>query len=159
MFFPRLRFYVASGLFLAWLGWLGYLALTASNPIVLSRAQLLVASAHLIAEVPGTMEHPEGKATIAEITWAPGKQELKEGNSLTIVGLAECGPEQGWRGPGKYILAISKTQQGVYALTLTPHSPGYPAGNQNLLNRLRIYPETQNTRRQLELIEKQNQSS
>jgi hypothetical protein len=151
---PRVRLLVAAGLFLAWLGWLAYLAITASNPVVLSRPQLLVANLHVVATVSGG-DRPDAVVTIRKVDGpAADPQKVKEGSRLTITNLPLVRSEhQGWRGPGEYILALSTKPDGTCEVTPTPSSPGYPPEGSDPADRLRIYRATEMALRQLEEIQ------
>jgi hypothetical protein len=153
----RIRLLIAVLLFVGWLGWLGYLAATSGDEIVLSRPQLLVASAQVIAELAPQASDPvpSPSVTITEVVWATGQaKQLEVGETITITNLERCGPAQGWSGRGRYILPLSKTARG-YAITPIPPSPGYlafPSPGSRYDPRLRIYPATPHTERQLQAI-------
>ena len=55
----RLRLLLTLGLFVAWLGWLGYLAATKTNPVVVSRSQVMAATHFVLADRIGS-EHDDG---------------------------------------------------------------------------------------------------
>lgn len=147
---PRLRLFVAAALFCGWIGWLAYLAATTRDPIVLSRPQLSASTAHLVAELKGDAENPQSKVVIKEVLWPRSKaNELEPGKKLVVLGLDQCGRAQGWFGPGKYILPVVGTANGIYNLTLIPLSPGYMPKRED---RLRIYPATPETLAQIKSI-------
>lgn len=155
----KIRLAVAAVLFVGWMSWLGYLAATSGDAIVLSRPQLLVSSAHITAKLTAAQDSatPSTAVTVQKIHWAPGTHDnLKEGAELTISNLESCGRAQGWQGSGLYILPLLRTENGSYVITPTPPSPGYialPDPRNTHDPRLRIYPETPHTLRQLEKIE------
>jgi hypothetical protein len=151
----RLRLAVAAALFVGWLGWLVYLAATGTDDVVLSRPQFLVANVHVLAEVSGTKE-PETEVVVKKVFWAAGdKKPVKDGKIL-VENLKEC-LDQGWAGPGEYILPLMTTpKSGTYAVAPTPRTPGYPYGKNAAANRPgppRIYPYTPSRERQLKQIE------
>lgn len=158
----RIRLLIAVVLFVSWLGWLGWLAATASDEIVLSRPQMLVASAQVIAELTPQAAEPVPRpiVVITEVAWATGQaKHLQAGDTITITNLDRCGPAQGWNGRGRYILPLSKTRGG-YVITPIPPSPGYlafPHPGSRYDPRLRIYPATPHTERQLQAIQQEQQ--
>jgi hypothetical protein len=156
----RLRLAVAVALFVGWLGWLVYLAATGTDDVVLSRPQFLVADVHLVADVKGG-KTPDAEVTVETVYWAaPDKETPAKGKKITLENLPECGADQGWAGPGRYILALAASRAGtktVYRVAAIPRSPGYPYGRSMPANRPgppRIYLSTPSRVRQLEQIEK-----
>jgi hypothetical protein len=156
----RLRLALAAALFVGWLSWLVYLAATGTDAVVLSRPQFLVADIHLVADVKG-IEHPDAEVTVREVFWAAKDKERPEAvKTIKVENLPQCGPDQGWTGPGRYILALVANTTGTgttYLVAPTPRSPGYPYGKVMPANRpgpARIYPDTPSRVRQLEQIEK-----
>jgi hypothetical protein len=153
----RLRLAVAAALFVGWLGWLVYLAATGTDDVVLSRPQFLVANVHVVAEVGGKKE-PESEVVVREVFWAAGDKKPVDGKPITVENLKEC-LDQGWAGPGPYILPLMThtTAKGVtYSVAPTPRTPGYPYGKNAAANRPgppRIYPATESRLRQLKQIE------
>ena len=142
----KLRLIVAAVLFFGWLGWLGYLAFTASQPVVLSRPQFLVANLIVIADI----EDLKSPVLVREIYWpAPQQALLPADKKLEIANLADCS-DRGWAGPGPYILALMSDGKAYY-LVPTPPSPGFRAGKAAAP---RIYLLTPQTRSQLGQIEK-----
>jgi hypothetical protein len=152
----RLRLAFAAALFVGWLSWLVYLAATGTDDVVLSRPQFLVANVHVVAEVKGGQD-PDPEVVVRKVSWATGPK-LAEGKTITVENLKEC-VNQGWAGPGEYILPLltSTVGKGVtYQVAPTPRTPGYPYGKNALPNRPgppRIYPVTPSRLRQLKQIE------
>src|SRR5262245_8098897 len=98
MVFPKVRLVVSGGLFLAWIGFLIYLVARTRDPVILSRPQLTVASAVVLADVQEKDGRPVSAITIKKVAWALAKDELiSAGAPLTVEGIADCGPAQGWR--------------------------------------------------------------
>lgn len=149
-----IRFVAAAILLCGWLGWLGWLAFTATDPIILSRPQFLVADAWVLARVEGD-EFPSKIAAINEVTWIDKNDaKLKEGAKISIRRLDLVQESQNWRGPGVYVLPLSKSAQGGWELTRIPISPGYRdppiTDKANApFPRLRIYFATDDVRAQL----------
>jgi hypothetical protein len=149
----RLRLVLAAGLFLAWMSWLAYLALTTTQPVVLSRPQFLVADLVVIAEVGEMDGDPDPHVKIVRVAW-PRKDKDREGKSIEVSHLSSLGREQGWQGPGRYILALQRTgsaKENRYLVAQIPHSPGYPRGGKPPPTP--IYSATSEAVEQLEEIE------
>jgi hypothetical protein len=130
-FSPVARFVLALGLFAGWVGWLGYLAATKARPVVLSRPQLMVSDADVLAEV-SALDVP---VVVKEVLHSKGVG-LAVGDSLDVPNLKACrrlprGNEKvedvplDWTGPGTYLLPLKKTDDG-FAVVDVPPSPGYP---------------------------------
>src|SRR5581483_9291630 len=140
----------ASVLFLAWIGWLLYLVLNTRHPIILSRPQFLVANLYVVAQVNGSAQEADGKASVLRVPWAlTAADEKLKGTEITIRYLDEAGLP-GWEGAGEYILPLVRDKDGGFRLALTPTSPGYSPGNP--LDRLRIYSVTPQALAQLDEI-------
>jgi hypothetical protein len=145
MRFAALRLGVAVALFAGWIGWLAYLSATASRPLVLSRPQFLVSDLDVIAEV-NHIEPPE--ITIREVRWSKATQDRQLVNkTVSVKNLAEC--KEDWAGPGAYVLPLLSESNGRYLVAPVPRSPGFPGPG-----RPRIYPDTPQTRHQLNGIPK-----
>ena len=141
---------VAATLFAAWLGWLTYLAVTTSRPIVISRAQLLVSTIDVIAEVSEKDGHPADQATVAEVRWpTEGPEPKLVGQTIRVVNLPEC--QFKWTGPGRYILPLVKDGD-AFRVAAIPPSPGFDSDMQG--QQARIYPLSPQTLEQLETIPK-----
>jgi hypothetical protein len=137
---PRARFILACCLFAGWLGYLGYLAATKSNPIVLSRPQLLVSDIDVLAELKGLDQPVVVKEVLSQRT---GEKSVRAETPLTIENLSDVSlPDFK---PGLYLLPLTHRQAG-YFVTETPPSPGYPRDAAH--DRLRIYPATDEVLRQ-----------
>ena len=129
MVFPKARLVVSAGLFLAWIGFLAYLVARTRDPVILSRPQVVVSSVVLIADVKEQNGRPAASVAVTKVAWAlvPEDKNLA-GSQLTIEGLADVGQSQGWRGPGTYILPLTKRKTSTgfaYEVTSLPMSPGY----------------------------------
>jgi hypothetical protein len=145
---------VTAVLFATWLGWLTYLAVTTSRPIVLSRAQLLVSTIDVIADVPEMGGRPADQATIIEVHWPTAEAEQKlVGKTIRVVNLPDC--EFKWTGPGRYILPLVKDGD-TFRVAAIPPSPGFDTDMQG--QQARIYPLSAQTFEQLETIHKPSRS-
>jgi hypothetical protein len=140
MRFAVVRFIVAVGLFLGWVGWLAYLAATARHPVVLSRPQLLAADAVVIADI----DDPTNDFTVAEIVFPRDLPKFKD--PIRVVNLGQCDRAFAFAGPGSYILPLHKDELGNLLVEPVPASPGFDGGPP------RIYPLTAETRAQLDRI-------
>jgi hypothetical protein len=150
----RWRLGLAAAGFLAWIGWLAYLAATTTHPLVLSRPQFLQADYYVIADVNESQDRPDSHVQVADIY--PGhKKPGKTPKHIVVENLPEMGEENGWDGPGRYILPLVKssaTRPDVFVVARIPRSPGYPSRLGDSHSRERIYPENPETRGQLEKI-------
>src|SRR5438270_12803057 len=102
----RMRLGLAATTFVAWIGWLAFLAFTTTQPVILYRPQVLVSRLDVIAEVTAKGEHPAKEVTVREVHWPPEEREHLTGHKITVTNLAGLGHEEGWRGPGSYILPL-----------------------------------------------------
>jgi hypothetical protein len=141
---------VTAVLFAAWLGWLTFLAVTTSRPIVLSRAQLLVSTIDVMAEVPEKGGRPADQATVTEVHWpTDGPEQKLVGKTIRVVNLPDC--EFKWTGPGRYILPLVKDGD-AFRVAAIPPSPGFDSDMQG--QQARIYPLSPQTLEQLQAIHK-----
>jgi hypothetical protein len=135
--------------FVLWLGWLGYLVLTASDPVVLSRSQLLVCDCTVIVELKQPFDDPTA-VTVKEVYGPRGPTraaiELPAVNStIQITNLRQTG---GWVDSGDYILALVRNADGhTYRVAPLPPTPGYSGTRPPL-----IYPANPETRSQLKSL-------
>lgn len=128
---PRVRLIVAAALFLGWLTWLSVTALTKSRAPVVSHAQAAVADVAVVADLTaGEGGAPAADATVTESLSAGGP-------AAGPIEVAELTKAQGFAGPGKYLLLLSKTGSG-YRLTDQQPWPGANLGP-------RVYPWTDAT--------------
>ena len=128
---------VSALLFLGWVAYLAVLALTAREPVVLSRPQLLAADLIVTAEVEA-LDRP---VTVVEVHHAQGAAPEK-GGKVEVANLPDS--KAGWVGPGRYLLPL--TAKEGHRLTAVPRSPGYGGGPP------RIYPVTASTETQLRQV-------
>ncbi len=131
---------VAAGLFAAWIAYLAFLALTTSHPVVLSHPQFLVADLWVIADVDDLAK----PVKVDEVVYARGEGPEK-GSTIEVSNLSQC--QEDWKGAGRYILPLSREGKG-YGVTAVPRSPGYAP----IPPPLRIYPDTVETRAQLDRL-------
>lgn len=144
----RLLLALTAALFFAWLGWLAYLALTTTRPIVLSRPQFLAAHVDVIATVSDKDGRPDSHAKVEKVPWSrDDRLRLETGQALEVVNLPQVTRQDGWDGPGEYILPLVK-ERGGYAIAAIGASPGLSPGSAAP----RIYRLTPETLAQLKLI-------
>jgi len=125
MVFPKARLAVSAGLFLAWIGFLAYLVAHTRDPVILSRPQVVVSSVIVVAEVKEEASRPTPTVTVKKVVrQLPGQDANWVGAPLLVEGLAHIGSRQGWRGPGAYIIPLTK-RGAAYEVTPLPLSPGY----------------------------------
>jgi hypothetical protein len=128
MVFPKARLAVSAGLFLAWIGFLLYLVVQTREPVILSRPQLNVSSLVVVAEVMEKDGRPLPTVSVKKVVWSRAEADAKlAGTQITVETLADCHKDQGWEGPGMYILPLTRHEgTTVYEVTPLPLSPGYP---------------------------------
>jgi ribosomal protein L7/L12 len=128
MVFPKARLVVAALLFVGWIAYLAYLAAVASDPIVLSRPQILVANLCVLAKIEEDEGRPAPRARVTEVLWsAQDAPELLD-TTLDLGELTDLGKPQGWSGPGIYLLPLTrlrKDKESRYSLTALPPVPGF----------------------------------
>ena len=139
----RIWLILAAAAFAGWIGWLAYLAATASRPTVLSRPQILLAAYDVLAEVRAGSDGPAPEVTVREVYWPAGDPERLQGRPVTVHDLPRTA-EDGWKGPGLYLLPLSRIDDQVYQVVAVPPSPGYKLG-QHL-----IYAITEQNKRPVE---------
>jgi len=129
MVFPKARLVVSAFLFLAWIGFLAYLVAKTRDPVILSRPQLSVSSLVVLADVQEKEGRPSPTITVKKVLRAlDSADDQWAGKQITVPGLPDCGPRQGWKGPEAYIIPLTKhqTESGsAYEVTPIPLSPGY----------------------------------
>ncbi len=141
----RLRFALALGLFLAWLGWLAWAyAAKDAHPIV-SRGQLTAATHWVVADVTlGADGLPAEAITITQVLVGA---DLKPGGAITVNSLASALPPgaASFPGPGQYFLPLVADGRS-YMVAGLPRSPRYEP---QTFARPPIYPWTPATERQV----------
>ena len=130
MTFPKVRPIVFGLLFLGWLGYLCYFVATAPTDIV-SRPQLLAAPICIIGEIREDDDIAVSEVAIVEILYAPRIKIV--GEKVTLRDLSTLVRNQGYRGPGKYILPLAEGPDGTLELAavprLTARSGRFPASH------------------------------
>jgi hypothetical protein len=149
----RIRLVIATILFLGWLSWLGYLALpTVTAREVLSHSQFLISQLDVIARIDADADgRPVSPMRIEEVHWPETAKDLV-GKSEVVTNLKEM-KDHGFIGPGLYIVPLVK-DDAAWRVAPAPRSPGYDGGSHRFP---RIYPATEQNRRQLAAIPKPSQ--
>jgi hypothetical protein len=122
----KIRLLVATLLLVGWLSWLGYLAWTKTNPVVLSRSQIMASTHFVLAEVSIDREtgHPEPTVKLKEDLRPVGEplpaqirvRNIKEGRL--------AGKPDRFEEKATYLLMLTQSD-GVYELTPPPRAPGH----------------------------------
>jgi hypothetical protein len=145
-----LRFVLAFGVFLAWLGYLLNLAVSTAHPVVLYEPQFLVSSLDVIATIPA-IKAGDNEVTVREVHWPEAEKGLV-GKSIKVTNLDQC--KSDYRGADElYILPLIADGKDTYRVAPLPRSPGF-AGSASRAGRPRIYPVTPETRLKLDQIQK-----
>jgi hypothetical protein len=145
MTFPKARLAVSAVLFVGWLGFLFYLVVD-SPSVILSRPQFLQAQLFVVAQIGGGQGDKAEQIVIKEILWTSdlaGDAKLVD-QQVSIPGVAECVREDGYEGPGLYLLPLVKMANGSFRIAPLPTMAQTPA--------IRIYPWTPRLREQVEAI-------
>jgi hypothetical protein len=107
----------------------------------------------VVAEVGHHQGHPDPGIQVVSVPW-PGDKADRKLTKITIDNLADMAKENGWQGPGRYILPLRRqSAAGVmhYQIARIPDSPGFPPRSAaNAPIRYRIYADTPDTRAQLQ---------
>jgi hypothetical protein len=146
----RIRLLVAFIVFAAWVGWLGFQSLSEVKDPVISRAQLLVSTIDIVANVQAESDgRPSKTATVEKVHWPNDGGGLKLGAPIQVTNLPES---TGFGQPGAYILPlVVGDKPGEYRIAGLPPSPGFDTFGQTLLF---IYPLTAATQKQVDAIPK-----
>jgi hypothetical protein len=159
------RLVLVGTLFALWLSYLGYLVLTrphtdTGRPLVLSRPQILASTVDVIAELPAPPGKDEVPVKVVQVLFRRGAGPEKD-DTIRVSKLELCrpvprkgdpDPPKDWSGKGKYLLPLKRLpgQPGRYEVEAIPPSPGFMGQEV-----YRIYPATDEARKQYERIEKE----
>ena len=125
---PRTRLIVAAALLVGWLSWLAYLAATKTNPVVVSRSQVMAATHFVLANVTRDPEtgQPNRQVTVVQ-DLRPGAQPIPAGATVSVLNIRDAriaGGKGGFEDPGPYLLPLTAANEGVFILTPPPRAPG-----------------------------------
>lgn len=137
MTFPKVRVAVSAILFLLWIGFLCYLVARTRDVVILSRPQLLAADLVVLADIKEQNGRPDPILRIDKVLWAERQEDCGlAGQIMAVPDLVDC-LEQGWRGPGRYLVPLSRLDrpesgnapkadvQTTYRVTPLPRAPGH----------------------------------
>jgi hypothetical protein len=126
----RARLLIAAVLFFGWLGWLAYLALTQTNPVVVSHSQVMAADRFVVGEVsldPSTGALGKTVAVVEDLK--PDGAPL--GGTIEVRNLEEAevaGGDDRFRDKGHYLLMLKPIGENKFDLARPPgrsaHAPG-----------------------------------
>lgn len=131
-------------LFLGWIGWLASQALRHKNPVVVSRSQLMVSNVDVVAHVESLQEK---RVRIEEVLYSKNGGP-ESGAEIAIKNLASA---KGFDAPGSYVLPLV-LRDNEYVLAGLPPDPGFPDNVDVREVSPRIYPFSEEVRRQLREI-------
>lgn len=132
-------------LFAAWIAWLGTQALQRKNPVVVSRSQLMISQFDIVAHV-ADLQHKRVKV---EAVLYPAQGGPAPGTEIIVRNLADA---KGFGAGGTYFVPLIMVKE-EYALAGLPDDPGFPYDSVDPRSVApRIYPYTEEVRRQLTAI-------
>ena len=148
----RLGVVVTACLFFGWLGWLGYLAIAKSNPIVMSRSQMMAATHFVIAEVhiDADTRRPDREVKIIE-DLRPRAKVLEGTIRVANLPEARISGAKGFRN-GAYLLPLTSRGDGTFELTVQPPSPGQEGIKHQSLRPWAYLWESDQVKRQFEVL-------
>ena len=122
----RIRLIVAAVAFGGWMVWLMLAVLDKGTADPISRAQLTEANVLVAAEVvAGPDGKPSGKVKIAQRIGDAGPPV---GTEIEVANLSQAVvPDNGFPGPGTYLLPLVTRDNLIYSIAGLPRSPGYEA--------------------------------
>jgi hypothetical protein len=152
---------VSALLFAGWIGYLAYMVITDRQAVVLSRPQILVASAVVVAEVKESNGKADPQVKVLEVRRADRREDEWQKLVGEIITLRHASPDRtdwtldqahGWRGPGQYLIPLdgSPESRSFAVVDLTSRSPGYNMKSSQPF----IYPNVEQASQQLERIPK-----
>jgi hypothetical protein len=123
----KIRLAVAGLLFFGWLVYLGYLVLTKTNPVIVSRSQVMAATHFVLADVtvdPAT-GHPNRAVTVVRDLRPVGAPLA---GTIIVMNIkdARIGGVNDFSAGGPFLLPLTPlaSQKDTYELTPPPRSPG-----------------------------------
>src|SRR3954447_14061616 len=129
MVFPGTRALVSGTLFVIWLGFLAYLALANRGRIVVSVPQLERSNLIVLAKLTDDQGRPAANVGVERGLYAENAEwRQMAGQSLELKELAFFSANQGWLGPGEYVVPLTRSGdigKPRDQVTLLPISPGY----------------------------------
>ena len=112
MTFPRARLAVSAVLFFGWIGFLLFLVIQ-SPAVLVSKPQILAANLIVVGEIREDHGNPQPQVKVAEVIWSGDPQDRElAGQIVNLLELPRYMKQQGYAGPGSYILPLLKTGHG-----------------------------------------------
>src|SRR5207253_3743429 len=100
------------------------LAATKTNPVVVSRSQVMVATRFVVAEVTINPQGFPNKAVTVVEDLRPVGAPLSRTIQVENIEKGRVAGAKGFREGTRYLLPLSVSSTGGYALTVQPRSPG-----------------------------------
>jgi hypothetical protein len=160
------RLAIAAAAFLGWIGYLAYLVVATQGAVVLSRPQMLVSDAVVVATVAPDLQ----TVMVKQVLFGSAELQALQDKEITVVGLrdAEIPAAGKWKPSGAepnetYLLPIQSApsrnptdDKPRFRLTPLPPSPGYPPYNPKTGTAdspaVRIYPANERIIKQFRSI-------
>jgi hypothetical protein len=136
---------IAALAFVGWMIFLGFEARQKSNPVVVSRAQLLVSQFEVEVDLEAEPKEPQP----AEVTVRDVLYSAEEPKPKGVIAVTNLNRTQGYVGPGAYLLPLVR-HGNQFEVAGYPPDPGLPAFHEP--PKPRIYPLTSNVRQQYQQI-------
>lgn len=128
MVFPKARAVVAGALFVLWLGMLLTLVVRTRDPIHLARPQILGSNFLVIAKLDENQGRAATQVHIEKVLFAANDGWKEQtGQALALDEMLFIDARQGWRGPGSYLLPLTRDGKKGSGTRVTPLPlvPGY----------------------------------
>jgi hypothetical protein len=121
----RIFLFVSGGLFVTWLCWLGYLAATKTNPVIVSRSQVMASAHFVVATVTIDPQSGQPDREVAVVDDLRPSGESLKGKKIRVENIknGRIGGGKEFRPDTEYLMPLSPTPSG-FILTPQPRSPG-----------------------------------
>jgi len=121
----RIFLFVSGGLFVAWLCWLGYLAATKTNPVVVSRSQVMASTHFVVATVNIDPQSGQPDRDVSVVDDLRPSGESLKGKKIRVENIksGRIGGGKQFRPETEYLMPLTPTASG-FILTPQPKSPG-----------------------------------
>jgi hypothetical protein len=139
MKWAKIRLVVTGILFLSWLGWLAYLAINYSQPIVVSRSQIMLVTHPAEAKIFIENGQPKEAQILRILGKTPDQDQIlhqEKPIDIKNLVLARLATEKPLVNEQVYLLPLIKHTDGSYELVSAPGSPGM----QSSPHRPLVYP-------------------
>ena len=127
MTFPKARLAVAACLLIGWILYLGVLVYLTRGGVVLSKPQFLIAQLYIVVDLTdGTRSGPAPNINVEKVLWsADSADEQLAGKVLPLSDISACTKENGYKGPGKYLVPLMSSSPGSYLIAPVPRVDPY----------------------------------